>query len=677
MKKWIILVAMAWLAAILLILGARTAPSRPDYPIQPVPFTAVQIQDEFWRPRQEINRTVTIPYGFRQCEETGRIDNFRKAAGRIPGRHDGKRYNDSDVFKLIEAASYSLQQDPDPALAGYLDNLVGHIAAAQEPDGYLFTGRTIDPANPPPGSGAERWSALWSSHELYNLGHLYEAAVAHCQATGKRELLVTAEKSAALLLREFGPGRRGGAPGHPEIEIGLAKLFRLTGKAEYLELARFFLAERGKPYAGMKPYAASDPFAIYGDPHYLLNHQPVTSMSTATGHAVRAAYLYSGMADVAALSGDPALAAAGDRLWRDVILTKLYLTGGIGARGEGEAFGAAYELPNLTAYNETCAAVANVFWNHRLFLMHGDSRFIDTLERTLYNGLLSGVSLAGDRFFYTNPLESDGAYLFNKGAWGRQRWFEVSCCPVNLARVLPSLAGYVYARKERSVYVNLYVAGTARMELGGSPLTLRQQTRYPWDGRVTITVEPAREESFSLRLRVPGWARNRPMASALYRYLNPAPPAPELRIAGRRARIRLDHGYAVVTRTWKKGDSVELILPMAPRRVASDDRVAANRGRVALERGPLVYCLEGIDHDGDVLAMHLDDRAPLLPVWRPELLGGVMVLQGQMRREKKPVPAMAIPYYAWANRGQCRMAVWLKRSESVTDRKQIRKETRP
>lgn len=634
---------------------------RLDYPIQPVPFTAVQVQDEFWRPRQETNRTVTIPFGFRKCEETGRIDNFRKAAGQLAGKHEGKRYNDSDVFKMIEAAAYSLQQNPDPSLAGYLDNLVGYIAAAQERDGYLFTGRTIDPANPPPGSGAERWSALWVSHELYNMGHLYEAAVAHYQATGKRGLLDTAVKNADLLLREFGPGKRGGAPGHPEIEIGLAKLFRCTGKKEYLELARFFLGERGKPYAGMKPYAADDPFAIYGNPFYLLNHQPVIAMSEATGHAVRAGYLYSGMADVAALSGDPALVAAGDRLWHDVVSSKLYLTGGIGARGEGEAFAAAYELPNPTAYNETCAAIANLLWNQRLFLLHGDSRFIDILERTLYNGLLSGVSLSGDRFFYTNPLESDGKYLFNEGGWGRQPWFEVSCCPVNLARFLPSLAGYIYAQKERAVYVNLYVAGTARLDLNGTPLLLRQETRYPWDGRITIQVEPAQEENFSLRLRIPGWARNRPTPGDLYQYLDPGPPAPELQIAGRQADIRLDAGYAVVTRTWKKGDTVELILPMAVRRVRANDRVSADRGMVALERGPLVYCLESIDNDGDVLAMRLADHASLRTSWRPGLLGGVMVVQGKMQLGNKPKAALAIPYYAWANRGQCRMAVWLKR----------------
>ena len=644
----------------------REAPagsSRPDYPIQPVPFTDVHVQDGFWRPRQDTNCAVTIPFGFRQCEETGRIDNFRKAAGQLKGTHQGKRYNDSDVFKLIEAAAYSLCLHPDPALDGYLDKLIGYIAAAQEADGYLYTARTIDPQNPPPGSGAERWSALWVSHELYNMGHLYEAAVAHFQATGKRTLLGVALKNADLLAREFGPGKRGGAPGHPEIEIGLAKLFRNSGKKEYLELARFFLGERGKPYAGMKPYAADDPFAIYGDAHYLLNHQAVVSMSAATGHAVRAAYLYSGMADVAALSGDPALVAAGDRLWRDVVGTKLYLTGGIGARGEGEAFGAAYELPNDTAYCETCAAIANVLWNQRLFLLHGDARFYDVLERTLYNGLLAGVSFSGDRFFYTNPLESDGQYPFNEGSWGRQPWFEVSCCPVNLARFLPSLAGYIYARKGNSIYVNLFVASTASLDIAGRPLQLRQQTDYPWEGRIMISVQPEREENFTLRLRIPGWALNHPMPADLYSYLGPAPAAPELRIGGRRTPLAMESGYAVVDRTWKKGDTVELILPMAVRRVAAHNQVVADRGRIALERGPLVYCLEGIDHDGDVLAMELDDRSPLLPAWRPEILGGVMVLQGQVRCEDKPKSATAIPYYAWANRGQCRMAVWLKRSE--------------
>lgn len=636
---------------------------RLDYPIRPVPFTAVQVQDGFWRPRQETNRTVTIPFGFRKCEETGRIANFRKAAGQIPGKHEGKRYNDSDVFKMIEAAAYSLCLTPDSALDGYLDTLIGYIAAAQEKDGYLFTGRTIDPANPPPGSGAERWSALWVSHELYNMGHLYEAAVAHDQATGKHGLLDVAVKNADLLLREFGPGKRGGAPGHPEIEIGLVKLFRATGKKQYLELARFFLMERGKPYAGMKPYAAEDPFAIYGDSRYLLNHQPVTAMSEAVGHAVRAGYLFSGMADVAALSGDQSLIAAGDRLWRDVVNTKIYLSGGVGARGEGEAFGSAFELPNLTAYNETCAAIANVLWNYRLFLLHGDSRYFDTLERTLYNGLLSGVSLSGDRFFYSNPLESDGKYLFNEGGWGRQPWFEVSCCPVNLARFLPSLAGYVYAQKERSIYVNLFVAGTARLDVSGNSVLLRQQTRYPWDGRVAITLEPAKEQSFTLRLRIPVWARTQPVPSDLYRYIDPAPPAPQLWISGKRVEIILDNGYAVLTRTWKKGDTVELKLPMAVRRVAAHVKVAEDRGKIALERGPLVYCLESIDNDEAIMAGPLADSTSFCTRWRPELLGGVTVLIGEVQSGNQSKIMMAIPYYSWANRGQCRMAVWLKRAE--------------
>ena len=491
--------------------GAPDTPAAPaasaslDYPIHPVPFTHVKLEDAFWAPRLETNRTVSVPYALRMNEETGRVDNFRKAAKLMAGTYRGKRYNDSDIYKSMEAAAYTLRLHPDPALDRTLDDLIAVIAKAQEPDGYLYTTRTADPAHPAPGAGPERWSNLRVSHELYNVGHMYEAAVAHFQATGKRTFLAIAEKNAALLLRTFGagPGQRRGFPGHQEIEIGLAKLYRVTGKRAYLDLAKFFLDERGHYFGGEK-YAPDDPFAIYNSDEYLQNHKPVLEQDQAVGHAVRAMYMYSGMADVGALGGYPEYVAAIDRLWLDVAGKKQYLTGGVGARSGSEAFGAAYELPNAEAYTETCAAIGNALWNYRLFLLHGESKYMDVFERVLYNGLLSGVALSGDRFFYQNPLESAGGY-------GRSPWFEVACCPPNMTRFLPSLPGYVYALKDDTVFVNLFIAGTGKIPIPGRPVIVTQETRYPWEGTVELILSLEAPGPFELALRIPGWARGEAM----------------------------------------------------------------------------------------------------------------------------------------------------------------------
>ncbi|MBM3285376.1 MAG: glycoside hydrolase family 127 protein, partial [Candidatus Aminicenantes bacterium] len=402
MKKAIVL-SLIFLIPLILLPHCRRAgergqeETRRDYPVQPVPFTRVELADKFWAPRLEITRTKSVRYAFQMNEETGRVDNFRKAARLMSGPHTGKRYNDSDVFKAMEAACYALLLHPDPELEKKVDELVDLIGKAQEPDGYLYTAMTIDPENPAPGAGDARWSNLRVSHELYNVGHMYEAAVAHFQATGRRTFLDIAEKNAGLLLRTFGPGLRRGFPGHQEIEIGLARLYRVSGKKEYLDLARFFLDERGYYHQGMR-YSESDPFSVYNSDEYLQNHKPVLEQDEAAGHAVRATYMYAGMADVAALGGYPEYVSAIDRLWENVVGRKMYLTGGLGSRHTTEGFGDAYELPSAEAYAETCAAVGHAFWNHRLFLLHGEARYIDVFERVLYNGLLSGVSLSGDRF---------------------------------------------------------------------------------------------------------------------------------------------------------------------------------------------------------------------------------------------------------------------------------------
>ncbi|MBN1421894.1 MAG: glycoside hydrolase family 127 protein, partial [Planctomycetes bacterium] len=610
-------------------------------------------------PRIETVRTVTIPFAIRMCEETGRIDNFAKAARRMEGEHEGQRYNDSDVFKVIEGASYSLRVHPDPVLEARLDDWIAKIAAAQEPDGYLYTARTIDPANPVPGAGETRWSNLAVSHELYNMGHLLEAAVAHHLATGKRSLLDVAIRSADLVARVFGPGERPGAPGHQEIEIGLVRLYRLTGDETYLRLAKHFLDERGKPYPFTR-YPPESRFAVYNDPEEQIQwHAPVVEQAEAVGHAVRAAYMYSGMADIAALTGDAAYTRALDRIWGNVVGRKLYLTGGIGARHDKESFGADYELPNRTAYAETCASIANVFWAHRLFLLHGDAAYIDVLERTLYNALLAGMSLNGDRFFYPNPLEFDGAFPFNQGSAERKPWFDCACCPVNLVRLLSSLSGYVYATSvaggRTDLYVSLYVASSADLEIGGVRIRVAQETRYPWDGDVRIAIDPDREVEFALRLRIPGWAANRPVPSDLYRYEGTSGERPRCRLNGRDIDAATEKGWLGIDRRWRPGDEVVLDLPMPVRRVRAHEAVEEDRGKVAIERGPLVYCVEGADNRGvDVLDLVLPADADLAPAFREDLLGGVVAIAG------KAPSFTAIPYALWGNRGADPMAVWFR-----------------
>lgn len=743
-----------------------------DYPIHPVPFTEVRIADSFWRPRLETNRRVTIPDILRKCEETGRIANLEKAARRKKGPFEGKRYNDSDVFKIMEAAAYSLRLHPDPQLEKKLDELIEIIVEAQEPDGYLYAARTVDPWNPPPGAGPERWSLLVSSHELYNVGHMYEAAVAYYQATGKRKFLDIAIKNANLIASVFGPGKKRGYPGHQEIEIGLVKLYRVTGDKKYLDLAKYFLDERGRlPW--IKHFPPDSPFAIYNEDWYIQAHKPVVEQTEAVGHAVRATYMYSGMADVAALTGDRPLHNALARLWQNVVGRKLYLTGGIGAREEGEAFGADYELPNATAYNETCAAIGNVFWNYRMFLLEGDSRYIDVLERTLYNGLISGVSLSGDLFFYSNPLEWDGKTPFNQGAAGRQPWFEVACCPGNIARFLPSLPGYIYAIRNDEIYVNLYIQSEAVINLsppkdsgatknqnatnlldqtkGGTSaknpslekdlnnfkesinininsatkgikdgidkheptnglndtnslipikVNVTQITRYPWEGQVKIIVNPEKPAELSIKLRIPGWALGRPVPSDLYWYLDQdkekekenlaktlfnkdfdknkedhvqknrvenkvkrkSPTSVIIRLNGKQIPfdpVLLERGYFELRRQWKKGDTIELHLPMRIQRVIAHEKVKDNAGKVAIERGPVVYCFEARDNGGKVLGRVIHDDIVFQPVYKNNWFNGVVILEGINRTGEKLI---AIPYYAWNHRGPGEMAVWLQRA---------------
>jgi len=634
-----------------------------DYPVKPVPFTDVHVDDDFWFPRMETNRSVTIPFALKKNEDTGRVNNFRKAAGLMEGKYEGRRFNDTDVYKVMEGVAYSLSLDPDPELEKYLDSLIEIIAAAQEEDGYLYAARTVDPENPAPGAGPGRWTRLRGSHELYNAGHMYEAAVAHYLATGKRTFLDVAEKNADLLVKEFGPDKRRDFPGHQEIEIGLAKLFRVTGNKEYLKLAKFFLDERGHAHDGGL-YPESSPFAIYNQKKYMQDHKPVLEQNEAVGHAVRASYMYAGMADVAALTENVEYVRAIDRIWENVVSKKMYLTGGIGARHTSEAFGDNYELPNFTAYTETCAAVGNVMWNHRLFLLHGDARYIDVMERVLYNGLISGVSLSGDRFFYQNPLES-------KGKYERSPWFEVACCPGNITRFIPSFPGYVYAQRNGILYVNFFVGGTAMIMVENNSVGIKQETRYPWEGVVKITIDPERSAEFTLNIRIPGWAQNLPVPSDLYRYMRKRNEDVKLTVNGKPFILVIERGYARIRRRWRRGDVVELDLPMPVRCVICNENVKDNRGKVALERGPLVYCAEWVDNAGGVFNLFLPDNMELYSEYQKEMLGGVVVIRGKAFELKKSDDGkstrkinrelIAIPYYAWAHRGEGEMAVWLLR----------------
>jgi len=653
------------------VITAQGTEKQKDYPVTPIPFTKVHINDAFWFLRMEINRKVTIPFAFKKCEETGRIDNFSKAAGIMEGKYEGIRYNDSDVFKVIEGASYSLSLHPDPKLEKYLDDLIAIIASAQEDDGYLYTARTIDPENPAPGAGDTRWSKLRGSHELYNVGHMYEAAVAYYLATGKDTFLDVAIKNADLLVKIFGPGKKHDIPGHQEIEIGLAKLYRVTGNEKYLNLAWFFLNERGKAHDG-ELYPESSRFALYNRTRHIQDHKPVLEQKEAVGHAVRAAYMYAGMADVAALTGNADYVKAIDRIWENVVSKKLYLTGGIGSRHEGEAFGDNYELPNLTAYSETCAAIGNVMWNHRLFLLHGDAKYLDVLERVLYNGLISGVSLSGDLFFYPNPLRSDGKFKFNQGALTRKPWFDCACCPGNLARFLPSIPGYVYAYKDNILYVNLFVSSHAKVKMANNTVTIKQETGYPWEGAIKITVNPERSEKFAIYVRVPGWAQNQPVPSDLYKYMKKSEEKASLKVNGNSVNLNMDKGFARIRRKWKKGDIIELNLPMSIRRVLCHEKVEDNRGKVAFERGPIVYCAEEIDNGENVHNLAVSDNVVLRSEYRKDLLGGVTVIHGKVlsfyrskagkAAFKKEQKFVAIPYYAWGHRGEGQMAVWLERS---------------
>ena len=627
------------------------------YPITPVPFTSVKVTDSFWGQRLKASREVTIPLAFSKCEETGRYENFCKAAHPSSEyKVGGLAFDDTDVYKTIEGASYSMQTYPDKKLAKYIDSVLTIVAAAQEPDGYLYTSRTMNPEHPHEWAGSKRWEKVEDlSHEFYNLGHMIEGAIAHYQATGKKNFLNIAIKYADCVEREIGdkPGQLVRVPGHQIAEMALAKLYLVTGEQKYLDLAKFFLDKRG--------------YTSRTDA-YSQAHKPVLEQDEAVGHAVRAAYMYSGMADVAALTGDTGYVHAIDKIWDNVVTKKLYVTGGIGATSHGEAFGENYELPNMSAYCETCAAIGNVYWNYRLFLLHGESKYYDVLERSLYNGLISGVSLDGGGFFYPNPLESIGQHQ-------RQPWFGCACCPSNICRFIPSLPGYVYAVHNKDVYVNLFMSNTSELNVEGKKVTLAQTTEYPWNGDIRVSVSPKGKQDFTLKIRIPGWVQGEVVPSNLYTFTDNKQLAYAVKVNGEPVESKLDKGYFSIDRQWKKGDVVDVHFDMEPRTVKANSKVEADRGKISVERGPLVYCAEWPDNDFSVLSVFMNRKPEFTVERKPELLYGIDELKTQAqtlgydetgRLVTKDVTLTLIPYYAWAHRGTGEMAVWLPQDVSAT-----------
>jgi len=648
MKNFIFL-----LVSIFIVACTKAQTKYNDYPIKAVNIQNVVLTDSFWLPKIKVIQNTTIPYAFDKCSKEGRMESFLIAGGIKKGTVRGKMpWDDSDLYKIIEGASYSLINNPNPGLLAYLDSVIAIIKIGQEKDGYITTWMTIDPTTSPADwykPAGKRWAGESASHELYNSGHLFEAAAAHYIATGKRNFLDIAIKNADLLVATFGPGKLQIPPGHQIVETGLIKLYLITKNEKYLELSKLYLDWRGDPMTHQ----------LYGNSNQ--DHLPVVKQEEVVGHAVRAVYQYAGMTDIAAIYKDPAYLNATHKLWENMVNRKMYITGGIGSRHEGEAFGDNYELPNLTAYNETCAAIGSVYWNHRLFLLTGESKYYDIIERTLYNGLLAGISLNGDKFFYPNPLESDAQYTFNHGSCTRQSWFECSCCPTNLIRFLPSVPGLVYATHENDLYINLFMSNQAKLTVGDRKVEVKQQTGYPWNGQVNIEVNPEKTAAFTLKVRIPGWAMNKPVPGTLYQYIGENTGIMNLKINGKNENLTMNNGYLEIKRKWSKGDKIELSIPMNVRRVITNEKVQSNKDLVALEYGPIVYCTEQIDNTGQLAEMTIHDNDEFFVENKNILSNQVNILKGNIVGLKGTDKPIFIPYYTWSNRGVGKMKVWLSR----------------
>lgn len=620
-----------------------------DYPIAAIDIRNVAINDNFWLPKIKTIQDSTINFALEKCEAEGRMENFLIAGKKKMGKTRGQMpFDDTDLYKIIEGASNALISSPNKELEVLLDSLISIIKIGQEPDGYITTWFTIDRLHPPASwvkPSKNRWENEISSHELYNSGHLFEAAATHYAATGKRNFLDIAIKNADLLVANFGPNKIKLPPGHQIVETGLIKLYRITKNQAYLKLAKFLLDARGN----------ASTHELYGE--YSQDHAPVTKQSEAVGHAVRAVYMYAGMTDIAALLQDADYHKAVMNIWDNVVSKKMYITGGIGAKHDGEAFGDNYELPNLTAYNETCASIGNVYWNHRLFLLTGESKYYDVIERTLYNGLISGISVNGKNFFYPNPLESDGQFKFNHGvSCSRSSWFDCSCCPTNLIRFIPSVPGLIYAQQKDSIYVNLFVAGKADMQMDNNQIALEMKTAYPWNGNVKLAVNPDKPTSFALKIRIPGWAKNEVLPSNLYAYANSINGKIKLLVNNQSFEATIAKGYMEISRKWLKGDVIEIDFPMPIRQVVANSKVEDNKDKVAFECGPIVYCGEEIDNP-DLPSISIS-KSDELAINKMTILGNeVNVLKGIRSGEKLTL----VPYYIWSNRGVGKMKVWFQK----------------
>ena len=654
---------------------AVDASASADYGLIPVPFNEVQLEDEFWKPRLKTQMETLVPFAF---EKTFEAQEALKLAGDylagldspLPTPH---RYRSSDLYKVMEGAAYLLKSKRNPQLEQQMDSIIHLIGRAQHEDGYLYVAHITGVSKDHDhwgggGMGDKPYSFVLHSHELYNMGHMYEAAIAYYQATGKDEWLQIAEKNAQHINRVFfegDPNYNNGkpvnqAPGHEELELALTKLYRVTDNPLYLEMAQKFLDIRGRTYHPEGGGVMS--------PEYSQQHQPVAEQRKAVGHAVRAAYLYSGMAEVGALRGTAVYDTALQSVWHDLVDTKMSITGGLGAVRGIEGFGPEYVLPNKEAYNETCAAVGNVFFNFRMFLLTKDATYMDVAEVSLLNNALAGVNIEGNKFFYVNPLESDGETPFNQGQPGRAPWFNTACCPSNIARLIPQVSGMMYAHEANTVYTTFYASSTTAIPLRKGAVTLKQEADYPFDGKVKIGVELDVPTRFELRLRIPTWCRgDQFVPGALYHYQDTGAQAWQVLVNGVPYEAQLENGFAIINRNWEAGDAVVLDLPMPVRFNTAIEQVAATRGQVAVTRGPLVFAAEAVDNTGAVQDYFLEDLPPATQISEQRIKTGV--LQGVVQlgvpakrevgdQESSEVLQM-IPYYAWNNRGTGSMMVWL------------------
>jgi DUF1680 family protein len=607
-------------------------------------FSDIKITDSFWRPKLEKVANSALPASIFQTEEnTGRIRNFEKAARKAGEEHEGIYYDDSDVYKALEAIAYSLQNIPNAELEAKADEWISKIAAAQEPDGYINTYYSL--------KGLEgRWQDM-EKHEAYCAGHLMEAGVAYYQATGKETLLNVATKMADHIDQEFRQANKPWVSGHEEIELALVKLYKVTGVQKYLDLADWFLDQRGRGYGKGAIWDKEE----WG-PAYAQDAVPVKEQKEITGHAVRAMYLYTGAADVAVAKKDTGYMQAMKTVWEDVVYRNMYVTGGIGSSGSNEGFSVDYELPNEHAYSETCASVGMVFWNQRMNLIEGQAQYIDVLERSLYNAALDGLSLTGDHFFYGNPLASSGQH-------SRREWFGTACCPSNISRLVASVGDYIYAKNNTGIWVNLFIGNQTSFNLGGVNIPVEMKTNFPWDGEVSIELSPEKNKEFGVHLRIPGWLREEPVPGELYSFVSNEEDQFSILVNGEKAIYTLENGYALIQREWKKGDKITYSMPLEVRELKSRPEVLANTNRIAIQRGPLVYCVEGADNAGKVLDMEIASNAGFLVKDYEVLDENVKAIEFSAFENGSEMKALAIPYYTWANRGQNEMEVWIKKAE--------------